>query len=389
MDWYEILEYPDLLLKQNSALPVYSIGSKIHIYKHKQEFPVEQYDLAILGICEDRNAIVNKGSCEAPDPVRKQFYKLSHRFENLKIIDLGNIHAGHTPNDTYVAASHIIASLISNNTIPIIIGGSNDLVFANYMAYEHLQRIINYVSIDQQIDISDPGSNLHSMSYINYIMTRQPNYLFLFTNIGYQSYFIDEQLMQLMNKLLFDAYRIGFIQHNLNEAEAILRNSDMVSIDVNAIRHADAPAHELASPNGFYGDTICQICRYAGASDKITSFGIYEYNPHLDIHDITAKLIAQMIWYFIDGILNRRQDNPRENPSDFVKYHVYMDKINQEIIFYKSKKTDRWWMEVPFPSTIDEKFKRHYIIACTYNDYLTALKNELPDRWWQTYQKIM
>lgn len=389
MDWFNVFNFSESLLIHIKSLHAYSIGKNIHIYKHNQILPLEKYKIAILGICEDRNAIINKGSNQAPDEIRKQFYTLSSRSENPKIIDLGNIEAGFTPADTYFAASKIISYLISQNIIPIILGGSNDLVYANYLAYEELQRIINYVSIDQQFDLGENNSELHSMSYLNQLITSQPNYLFLYTNIGYQSYFIDEQLLHLMNNLLFDTYRVGFIQNNLDEAEAIVRNADMISIDINAIRHSDAPANQLSSPNGFYGDTICQICRYAGLSDKISSFGIYEYNPSLDIHDITAKLIAQMIWYFIDGVLNRLNDNPRDNQTDFIKYNVFLDKIKQNIVFYKSKKTDRWWMEVPFPSYIDEKYKRHYLIACTYNDYLTALKNELPDRWWQTYQKIM
>jgi formiminoglutamase len=59
-----------------------------------------------------------------------------------------------------------------------------------------------------------------------------------------------------------------------------------------------------------------------------------------------------------------------------------------EIIFYKSNKSDRWWMDVPYPLNHQIKFERHHMVPCSYSDYETACRDEMPDKWWQTFQKL-
>jgi len=45
-------------------------------------------------------------------------------------------------------------------------------------------------------------------------------------------------------------------------------------------------------------------------------------------------------------------------------------------------------MEVPFPPSNQSKYERHYLVPCNKEDYENAMKNELPDLWWKTYQKL-
>ena len=73
--------------------------------------------------------------------------------------------------------------------------------------------------------------------------------------------------------------------------------------------------------------------------------------------------------------------------SGYLKYHVSMKQAEQEIIFYKSEKSDRWWMEVPMPND-KTRYERHHLVPCSYRDYETACRDEMPERWWQTYQKL-
>ena len=99
-----------------------------------------------------------------------------------------------------------------------------------------------------------------------------------------------------MDKLYFDVHRLGAFSGKINLVEPVIRNANMVSFDLSAIRSSDACGNANASPNGFYGDEACQICRYAGMNDKLSSIGFYEYNPSLDAHEQTAMLLAQMVW---------------------------------------------------------------------------------------------
>ncbi len=388
-EWEDILEAPLLPESFFKELPRHSLGKTVERMHKQSGGDMYGFDIVIIGVPEDRNAAGNFGSSKAPDKIREQLYRLMNRTPILKIADVGNIKPGKTVHDTYVALSYILSELIKNNVFPVILGGSNDLVYANYLAYEKTEQIINIASVDSCFDIGTPDSAVTSQTYLNQIVMRQPNYLFNYTNIGFQTYFVDQDMTALMNQLFFDSYRVGVIRNNLEEAEPLLRNADVLSVDISSVRQSDAPGNEHASPNGFYGEEICRICRYAGMSDKLTSAGFYEINPVLDVNEQTSKLVAQMIWFLIEGFSLRKNDHPRAESNDYQKYHVFNKKLDQEIVFYKSKKSGRWWMEVPCSANTDVKYKRHYLIACSQKDYQTALEDNLPDRWWQTYQKIM
>ena len=368
------------------------LGDKIIKYQKKNYFPdLSDVNIAIVGVKEDRNALLNIGCADAPDIIRSFFYDLFPGNYNNKIADLGNIIPGHTVEDTYFAVSTVIAELIKNKIVPIILGGSQDISFANYRAYEQLGQIINIATIDASFDVGYENNEITSKSFLSKIILHQPSYLFNYTNIGYQTYLVDQHAIDLMTNLLFDTYRLGSVREKIEEVEPYIRNADMVSFDISAVRTSDAPGNAYALPNGFYGEEACQIARYAGISDKLTSVGFYEYNPRLDIRKQTAALISQIIWYFIDGYYNRKNDFPhiQKEKDDYIKYRVSVKDNKQEIVFFKSKKSDRWWMEVPCPTDINTNYQRHYLVPCSYNDYLFALKNEMPDRWWQVYQKLM
>ncbi len=370
------------------------IGESILGYFQDGDIPdVTLCDIALIGVTEDRNAVINQGSSEGPDAVRKAFYQLHEGNFKSRIADLGNLKNGFTPEDTYFALSSVVAHLIEMNVLPVILGGSQDITYAQYRAYEKLGQIVNLVTIDPRFDLGDVEGALDNLSYLSKIILHQPNFLFNFTNIGFQTYYVDQDAIQLMKNLLFDTYRVGMIRENLEEAEPLIRNADIISVDVTSVRMSDAPGSENASPNGFYGEEICQIMRYSGRSDKLTSIGFYEYNPLFDPRHQTAQLIAQMIWYLLEGFYLRSDDLPAKGQQwdehMFIKYMVPVEDHEHEIVFLKSRKSDRWWMKVPCRSENPSHYERHYFVPCSFNDYQTALKNEVPDRWWQVYQKLM
>ena len=365
------------------------IGKSVNAYTINSHFPeLQDIDIAIVGVCEDRRAYTNIGCSTAPDKVRDFFYALYPGSFRPRIADLGNIHPGHDVEDTYYAVKSTVEYLIKNNIIPIIIGGSQDLTYAQFLGYEKLEQTINVVAIDSTFDLGNPEEDTTNTAYLDKIILHQPNYLFNYSNIGYQTYLVDQISLGMMNKLYFDTYRLGQVRDAIEESEPVIRHADMLSFDISAIKHSDAPANPNASPNGFYSEEACQMMRYAGMNDKLTSLGIYEINPEYDTQGKTSHLAAQMIWCFMDGYYNRKSDFPSRNSSDYVKFHVVLQEEKYEINFFKSKKSDRWWMEIPYPPTKGLKFERHTLLPCSYKDYELAVNNEIPDRWWQTYQKL-
>lgn len=372
-----------------SKYPATSYGKIINAYLKDGDFPsLENVQLAIIGVEEDRKALNNEGCGLAADYVRENFYKLFQGSYSTKIVDLGNIKKGNSIDDSYFAVTDVLTQLLKKNIVPIIIGGSQDLTYCNYLAYQKMEQTINIVAVDSSFDIGEGDKTLDSQSYLSKIILHKPNILFNFSNIGYQSYFVDQNSVELMNKLFFDAHRLGKVRKKMEDVEPIVRNADLLSFDISAVRQSDAPGNGNASPNGFYGEEACQITRYAGMSDKLSSIGFYEINPAFDTNKQTAHLVAQMIWYFIDGFYNRKQDYPIVDKSEYTKYRVSIKDHDHEVVFYKSNKSDRWWMDVPYPVNHQIKFERHHMVPCSYSDYETACTDELPDSWWQTYQKL-
>ncbi len=369
------------------------LGSKIDCFSAAFPDLEEKFNIAIIGVQEDRNAVNNSGCALAPDYVREKLYALNEGNYTARIADLGNIRQGEKVTDTYYALKTVVNELVKKDIIPIIVGGGQDLTYAQYLAYETLEQKVDLVVIDSQFDLfedeSDPDSiETTSASYLNKIFLHEPNYLFNYSNLGYQVYFTSQDSLRVMDKLYFDVHRLGELAGNIAVTEPIVRNANAISFDISAIRSSDAMGNANAGPNGFNGAEACQIARYAGFNDKLSSIGFYEFNPAYDNNGQTALLLAQMIWYFIDGVYNRKKDFPLNPKSQYLIYKTNLKNEEHELVFVKSKKSDRWWMQVPYPAS-GSKNERFHLVPCQYDDYKTAVSGEMPDLWWRTYQKLI
>ena len=376
----------EALLAHAKMLPNQTFGQCIEIYTTQNNFPdLENKKIAIVGVEEGRASVGNEGTGSNLDEIRKELYKLYPGNWPISVADLGNIKQGNTIEDTYFALGNLLSYLIKNEIIPIIIGGSQDLTYANYRAYDKLEQTVNIVTVDNRFDLGSIEDELTSQSYLSKIVMNQPNNLFNYSNIGYQTYYNSQDEIDLLNNLFFETYRLGEVSNSIQLVEPLMRDADIVSIDLSAIKNADAPANNNATPNGFTGAEICAISRYAGISDKVTSFGIYEFNPKFDTKNQTAQLISQMIWYFVEGVNYRAKDYPFGLKDDYQKYIVPIE--DQVLNFHKSNKSGRWWMEINLKE--NNKFKRHALIPCTYQDYISATNQEIPDRWIKTLKKLV
>jgi arginase family enzyme len=376
----------EAVLAHLALQPSLCLGNTISVYSEEAGFPdLENVQIAIFGVQEDRNSEDNFGCGENLHFIRKKLYQLFPGNWQTEIADLGNVLKGNSVTDTYYAVSEIISDLLKKNIIPIIIGGGQDITYVNYRAYDSLEQTVNVTAVDSRFDLGDLDSELTSQSYLSKIIMQEPSNLFNYSNVGYQTYFNSQEEIQLLDNLFFDTYRLGKAKE-LENIEPAFRNADIVSIDIGAVRQSEAPANNNASPNGFYGEEICAISRYAGISDKVSSFGIYEYNSQYDNNHQTANLIAQMIWYFIEGVNSRVKDYPFSGKENYQKFTVILED-DDPLVFYKSNKTGRWWIEINILS--DNKYKRHALIPCTYQDYQEATKQIIPERWYKAMRKML
>ncbi len=369
------------------------ITSPSSFFKNIRSFTEKMPDyrgahIAIFGVREERGTHINGGTASAPDEIRKKLYHLKKGAGSSHIVDLGNLNAGHDLEETYVRISEVCRMLLESNVLPIILGGSHDLDYGQYAAYETMDKLISFLNVDAFLDLDEKKESGASQHHIHKILLHEPNFLFSYTHLAYQSYLIDPLSISILEKLYFEAFRIGEMRTNMQEIEPTIRNADMLSFDITAIRSSDAPGNNRAQPFGLTGEEACQICWYAGQNEKLSSIGFYEYNPQLDdVQKKTASVVATMIWYFIEGYYHRKNEqNFRSN--DFLKYSVSMPVEPEVITFYKSKFSEKWWMEVPYPNG-RERYARNSIVPCSYSDYQTSIKGEVPERYISTIAKLI
>ncbi len=363
-------------------LPPQSLGC--HIYKHtkKEGLPVfANASFAILGVLESRNAFQKKNFVLDTTEIRIRLYQLLMGNWNSTLIDLGDIEEGETVEDTYFVVKEIVAELLEENIIPIVIGATQDITYPMYRAFDKIKEMINLVSVDSRFDFGADEELISSNSYMSKIITDKPNNLFNFSNIGYQSYFNAQEEIDLMERLFFDAYRLGELISDITLAEPVLRNAHIVSLDTRAIKASEIGASSNFSPNGFDGREICAISRYAGLSDSVRVFGIFE----CENTEHSFQLIAQIIWYFVEGFNFRIKEYPSEKNNDFTKFNVPTE--SEDLIFYKSLLTERWWVEVPSILTSHNKINTPALLPCTEHDYLDACNQNIPERWFKAYKK--
>ncbi len=334
---------------------------------------IEPYKIALVGVEDNLNNDDNQGTELAPNQVRQQLYTYTSFYNDTKIIDLGNIKKGNTRQDTLVALKDVTKNAIRNNIILIIIGGDLDLLQAQYNAYEILENEIQISQIGANMTANPEEGKLEE-SYLYSIFNT--NYLKKYNLIAYQSYFIQKDISTIVHNYQFDSLRVGKIRENVFEAEPFIREANLAVFDIQAIRFSDAPGQVAPSPNGLFGDEACMLARFAGMSDILSSFGIYNYNPMEDIKNVTAHQVAQMIWYFIEGVNLRRMDYPILNEQEFYHFTVYVEE--EAFTFLKSKKTERWWMKINVNR--GERIVAH-LIPCIYNDYRIAKDGEIPEAW--------
>ena len=384
MDFSFLTPVQDRLVEQLELQHSQVIGQSLRIHTATVEPDLKGVKMAIVGVLESRNSVDYIGQDFQLLEIRKAFYKLFPGNWTHNIADLGDIQKGETVEDTYFALIQVLSNLIKDNIIPIIIGGSQDLTYANYRAYDKISSMINIVNVDKSFDLGDSSKPITNESYLGKIILEQPYNLFNYTALGFQTYFNSQEEIDLMEKLYFESFRLGSIIPNISVVEPVLRDADLVTLDINSVKSSEVSPKQKYSPNGFTGREICAISRYAGISNKVSSFGVYEYNPSMD-DEATAMLVAQVLWYFIEGVNCRVKDDDFKDLNSYLKFTVLVE--SEELVFFKSKKTERWWIEIPFLEYSNTKSKQHPLLACTYEDYVSATSGIIPERWYKAYKK--
>lgn len=349
---------------------------------HQEEFPDwNQADVLLFSASvRDHNGL--------PFILRKELYNLSSPGHSLKMADLGHLKPREVTDDLLEQLSYLLSVFRESGKICLLLIDRPLLSLAQSYAFEGSSDGLEVVHIDSQCNLLDSELLLDSQSYHHALLKDVPSWLFDFTQLGHQRYFVGESQLSWFQERNFALHRYGELMGKIELAESYLRTAHVVSADLSAVRASDAPAALVPSPGGFSTEEFCRMARYAGLGHRIRSFSISGFDPELDPHGITSRLAAMGLWYFLDGHLNAFDDIPLEDRSNLTRYSVQLHASIPRIEFYRHNRSHRWWMEVPYQDQLGASQPRSKLIACSEQDYETAKNDDIPDRWWLTYHKL-
>lgn len=364
-NWLQPLPIDELFA---SDFKDFQIGNQLQLFTKK-----------IPSLKKTQIAIIGVGS-EAANTIRKYFYPLSYAFDGLKIADLGNVRKA---EPEFIIP--LLKELYVGGVFPLLIGQGTELVISQYKAFQGFQSLINLVLMDEQFRISYDNTDIEH-NFLDDIVHKKRSKLFHLGFIGSQAHFLDPRVFQFLNERHYEFMRLGKVKAELQESEPLIRDADIISLNLAVLKQSEAPGQVFATPSGLTLEESCQLARYSGLSDKLKSFSIMGYDLEQDNNYQTAKGVAQMVWYFLDGFNNRKNDFPISTDG-LVEYIVDSKKLAYQIVFWKSNKSGRWWMQVPVKSS--KKYQHHYLVPCSYKDYKMASQDELPDRLFSALQRFL
>jgi len=350
------------------------------VYLNEKTINWDTIDAAIIGVNDARNTI-HKGCAETPDVTREYLYGLRTISNNLQIIDLGNIR-GNTIDDRYRALEDITIELIKKGIVPIIIGGGQDYTIPMAGAIKKALSQYRLAVVDSKIDWLSPEKDFSSASYLGYLCNDNKKAPRDLSIIGIQKYLYSLNQENKIKEASFDMFRMGELrQQGFKNAEPFMRDADIVSVDMTAVRQCDQPARFMPMPNGLTGEEFCQLMWYAGQSDKLKAIGLFELDTNLDINNQGVVLTAQAIWHILEGIALRYNDYPVKELDSYRQFIVHLQDYELDMKFYNNPDNDRWWVEIPNETNEPE------IVACARRDFDAASDLEIPERWFRFIKK--
>ncbi len=356
---------------QNWLKPLPATGNKYlespfgqQLLLHRAQFPdLKKVRVAIIGL-EEKSA----------QAIREQLYRNAWHFPKNMIADLGNLRK---PEPGLLLP--VIFELLSGKVLPLLIGGPDDLARVQFLAYQDTKMLVNLAAIHETLALDDPKKG-----YAPLLLPRHPA-LFHFGLIGYQIHQMTPEALDYLAQHNFDSVRLGRSRSALEETEPVLRDADALAFHLGALKQCEAPGVAQPSPSGYFAEEACQLCRYAGMSDKLSSFGVYGYQREADPAGQTAQVIAQMLWYFLEGFFSRKNDYP-VSTAGLTEYIVHLPRLSHHLTFWKSAKSGRWWMQIPVANK--RKHERHRLVPCSYQDYQASCREELPERLLAALQRF-
>lgn len=275
-------------------------------------------DIVILGCPQDEGVRRNHGrpgAAGAPTAIRAQFYKLSTFNINRRIFDLGDVRLGGDLEETHDKQIEVVKSLLADGKRVIVLGGGNDISYADGKAMSESFGFENWIAIniDAHLDVRIADQRNSGTPYRQLLDEKliRPDY---FYEVGYQSHFCSPVYYDYIRRMGVNLISLELLRSR-SEADVELKEhiklkfvhhssslNTFFGFDLDAVRAADAPGTSAPSPLGLRAGEFIQLVKYAAslANTRIVEFS--EVNPNFDVDNRTARLVAIGMHRFCSGI---------------------------------------------------------------------------------------
>lgn len=323
-------------------------GKKI-IFDHTIE--TSKAKIVLLGINLDEN------EKELFQQVRKWLYELRFGDWHTQLYDIGDLILGNEESDTLFAFNSACQYFLKQNASLIILGNESRLIPWQHSVFGN-KKPKNLVTIDAKISIGNIDETLNNSNYLGKLI--QSNFsIGHYSNIGHQTYYVSKEEIGLMNQLNYDCFRLGELIEDIKQITPVFQNAHSVSINLNALQNHYDIEKQTINPNGINSRELCDLTYHAGIGNDTQILGFFNYTKQ---NRSNEELIAQAIWYFIEGINNRHKKKSFDSSEFFEKYNLPFHEKN--ILFYKDRTNNNWWVNI-------DNIKEYH--PCSYRDYEMAV----------------
>lgn len=178
---------------------------------------------------------------------------------------------------------------------------------------------------------------------------------------GLQRHLVNHQdEKQLETKPIY----LNKIKGDASLIELYFRQSHIVQFGLDSLKFNEE-CSDLSYPNGLTSENACQIARYAGISNSVNTFIISGFE---NIQSQTFQIIAELLWYFLEGFKNRFDDELAEE-GQLQTLLIEHDALDKELVILKGLKSSRLWLQSE---------KKNYPISIS--EFEQMKNGSLPDR---------
>lgn len=321
-----------------------------------------------LVFCSDYRGLKN-GEAEILDfrMVRKELYHLSKLDFEIPVCDLGDLISGKSHEDTHYILQEVLSMCHYKNAIPVIIGGSNDLAFSLFSALNFHHKNISYTQISDIISLSNEGDEITEKNFLSKILGSKTMTLKNYHHLGYQKHLNEQDSVKLMKEVEFEVVRLAEMMNSTEKTEPFFRKADLFTLNCDAVESRGDGFSANPQVNGLNSREICAFMKEAGLSENLKSVGIFNFNARSEDF-LNHQLLAQMIWYLIEGI-NIQKSHPAER-----NYETFWVMIGPDKYAFKRDIFRNMW----YFSADEESDK---MIPCSLSDYEDAKKGQLNTRF--------